>query len=305
VLHLAQEGGYFARAGLEVQLHESVNSRTVIPLLAGGKLDIVLSRAGPSLVNAVLRGAELRLVAGREITSPVCGDFGTLYGNRKAFPQGFSNVLAVRGKRVSVLGWSDLTGFFLDVLLESAGLNSEDVRAVILRHEEAVPLLLNGQIDAMLNHDFEKCPHEVQSRLVRGPAFSRLHPYFQYSYVIFGRRLLRMDPAVGGAFLAAYLRAGVDFLKGKTPAFLEEYARRNRWEPQRLREDCRETFTVDGTIHLDHLQFQVDWAARHGYILRGMRGADLIDLRFLEQARRSQPAQAAAGGLPHPEWKCC
>jgi hypothetical protein len=71
-----------------------------------------------------------------------------------------------------------------------------------------------------------------------------------------------------------------------------------------LREDCRETFTVDGTIHLENLQFQTDWAARRGYILRRVRAVDLIDLRFLEEARRVLPPQAAAGCARQGERAC-
>lgn len=288
VLHLAQEGGYFAQAGLEVELHPTANAMEAIPLLAGGKLDVSLSRASPSLINAFLHGARLRIVAGREITSPTCGDFGTLYGSRQAFPQGFHDVRALKGKRVALQVWSDLTGFFLDVLLESGGLSREDIVVVGVRHQEAVPLLLDGRIDAMISNDFDKFPAAARARLVRGPAFSRLHPDFQFSHIIFGRRLLQMDVAVGAAFLAAYLRAGADFVKGKTPMFLEKYALRNNWDPWRVRGDCRNTFTVDGTINLESLQFEADWAARRGYIKQRVRAADLIDRRFL--------AEAAGGG---------
>src|SRR5262245_34087193 len=94
--YVAYESGYFAVAGLDIELVKEMGTAQSLPLLAGGQLDASLTAFGPPVVNAIARGARVRVVAGREITSASCGSAGTLFVNGKRFPNGIRNLAELR-----------------------------------------------------------------------------------------------------------------------------------------------------------------------------------------------------------------
>jgi len=296
-LYLAQELGYFAQAGLTVELRQIPNAVLAVPLLASSKLDVAFSALSPSFINAIAKGAHLRIVAGREIASPTCGSAGAVYGNRKAFPQGLANPRQLKGKRIAVNSRAGFSGFCLDVLLASAGLGPGEVRIVELRRSEASAALSGGQIDALLANDFDKDPVSLSPQVVRGVEMAQVLPNFQFSHVMFGERLLAGDPAIGASFLSAYLRGAQEFLRSRTPRFLEDHARAYGLDPKLAQAACRETFTPDGTIQLENLQYFIDWAVRKGYCPRPIRAAQLVDTRFLDRAHGRSPE----GNRPEPQ----
>ncbi len=125
-----------------------------------------------------------------------------------------------------------------------------------------------------------------QLQLAQGPRLSSVLPNFQYSFIVFGSRLLDGDVRTGALFLRAYLRGANDFLAGKTPAFLYDFAKAGDLDPQLVRAACRDSFEHDGSIHLNDLQTGIDWAVLHGYIPRPMTAQSLVDTRFLDELRK-------------------
>lgn len=284
-VYLARELGYFAREGVAVEFEEGLNSVQAIPLLAGGRLDAGFLGMSPSLVNAVARGAPVRIAAGREIASPTCGEAGFLYARVEAFPRGLSNLNELRGKRVACSGKASITEFCLDMILASAGLGEGDVNLVPLRRNDGIAALAAGKIDALVGFDLAQTLAFRSPRIVRHLGMVQALPNFQYSYVCFGQRLIQGDSRPGARFLRAYLRGTREFVAGRTPAFLEKFARANGLDPKATREACRDTVAVDGAINLDSVQRYIAWGVRKGYCPSPVQAADLVDSRFLSQAR--------------------
>jgi NitT/TauT family transport system substrate-binding protein len=284
--YLAHELGYFVEAGLEVEIQQVRFSAEMAVLLAGGELDVSFLAINPSFINAVAKGAKLKIVGGREIASPTCGTVGTVYGHRRSFPQGLADLRWLKGKRIAIVKKASIQEFFLDTLLESVGMSSDDVQVVELRRSEAVAALVGRKIHALLAHSFDKDPASLSSQIVRGSGFSQVLPNFQYTYLVFGQALLMTDATIGAKFFSAYLRGAKEFLEGRTPRFMEEYARSNGLDPKNTREACRNTFTPDGTINLEDLQKFIDWTVRRGYCPEPVKAAQLVDTRFLAEVRR-------------------
>jgi NitT/TauT family transport system substrate-binding protein len=287
--YLARELGFFSSYGLDLEVRELPVTMQRIPLLAGGEIDVAFSTLSPAFINAVARGASVKIVAGREIASVDCGDIGALYANRKAFSDGLTNLALLRGKRISIVRKAGIGEFWLEAILDSAGLRSDEVQIVELGKAEGMAALLGGAIDGRLFLDFEKDPAALSPEVVRVIGLAKVIPNFQVSHVVFGGRLLNADVSVGARFLAAYLRGAQEFLRGRTPRFMEEYARANGLDPKRTREACRNTFTPDGSIDFRSLQKFIDWAVRKGYCPQPLDAAQLVDSRFLEAARRIEP----------------
>jgi ABC-type nitrate/sulfonate/bicarbonate transport system substrate-binding protein len=283
-LHLANELGYFRDAGLDLDILQNGNSLNSLALLAGGKADVVFGAGGIALLNAILKGLPIRIVAGREIASPVCGTVGTIYGLRRIFPRGLSDASQLKGKRVATGPAVGLAQFALDAHLAHAGLSTSDVNLVSIEFKQSVAALLGGGIDAVVGVDeLDRDLTTLSSEIVHSAGLAQIYPNFQYSYILFGQSLREGSLEDGTRFLSAYLRGAREFARGKTPRFMAEFAATHRLDLKRAVTACRETFSADGAIDRSSLRLFTDWAAKKRFIPRPVTPEELVDGRFLER----------------------
>lgn len=278
--------GYFEQAGVDVSLVEIANSAQILLLLAGGEVDASLGSLTSSFLNAVARGSKVRIVAGRTVLSTACETGDRLYVRRRDFPEGLKDIRRLRGKRIAITRKAAATEFFLDTMLESAGMSQRDLHVSTLARAEAVAALISGRIDAVMDHQFERDVQEVARQVIRGPRVAEFLPQFQYAHVLFGAKVLAEDLRQGMGLLAGYLRGSREFLRGKTPKFMDDFARANKLDLERTRAVCRNFFTPDGSIQTGDLDRFVSWAGKKGYVAAPLKAVDLVDTRFLAPAQR-------------------
>jgi NitT/TauT family transport system substrate-binding protein len=287
-LYLTQELGFFREAGLEVGIIPSVNSLQSLAALTGGKLDALFTSIQISILNLAVKGAAVKIVAGREIASPVCGAMGVIYALRRTFPKGLADLRQLKGKRVVTGSSIGLSQFALDAHLASVGLSAEDVSPVILSSPQGIAALFGGSVDAIvLNNEVDRDLMSLSSEVVHSEGLASFCPNFQCSHILFGPALIEADVDVGARFLAAYLRGAREFAAGKTPRFMREYARTNRLDVKLVTSACRNTFTPDGEVDMKSLKLFTEWAARRKYTPTLVDASQLVDLRFLRRARAS------------------
>ncbi len=70
-LHLAHELGYFRDSGFELEILHLSNPIDAMTLLAGGKMDVAFIGLVSSFLNISLRKLPVKIVAGREVASPL------------------------------------------------------------------------------------------------------------------------------------------------------------------------------------------------------------------------------------------
>jgi NitT/TauT family transport system substrate-binding protein len=285
-LYLAQESGYFEQAGLAVELQEIRDPRLTLPMLAAGKLDVSFTAFAPTVVNAIAKGARLRLVAGREIASSTCGDFGAIYTTRRRHPRGDLDFRWLKGKSIAVRHTTGIGQFALEMELKSVNLPASAVSSAAYAEAEAMAALLGGHVDGVMSQGNIDRGHAALSRLVRTPGLGQVLPSFQYSHTMFGARLLDAPVDLGARFLAACLRASREFLDGRTPRFMQEFAKANNLDFERVRSYCRGTFTPDGAIDFESAQRFQDWAVTRGFCEKRISREQAVDERFLEAARQ-------------------
>lgn len=285
-LRLAQELGYFRDAGLEVEIVPSPNPLQGTAAAVGGKLDVLFTGITTAFLNAALKGARLRIVAGREIASSVCGNMGSIYGLRRSFPNGLDDLRQLKGKRVATGPSIGFSQFALEAHLGSVGLSLDDVTPVILPSPQAVAALIGGSIDALvLNNDLDRDLAAMSSQVVHSGGLGQVHPNFQCSHIFFGQTLLDSDVDLGGRFLAAYLHGVREFARGKTPKYMEDFAKTNGMDVKRVISACRNTFTPDGEVDMNSLKLFADWAVRKKYVGGPVDVTQLVDQRFLRRSR--------------------
>lgn len=295
--YLAHELGYFTQAGLELEIQEVPTSMQLVPLLAGGKLDAAPLALTPAFINAAASGAKVRIVAGHAMVSPTCSDRYRVYGSLKAFPRGLHHARQLKGGRVVIINRGGFSEFCLDAVLAAAGMSQEDVRVVTLRQPEALAAVASGQIEAMVAFDVEKNLALLSANIVPGLPLAEVLPGFVLEFIVYGQRLLDGDPLIGARFLAAFLRGDREFVQGKTPRFLEDFARRNGWDIELTREACRNNLAPEGEIRLESIRRFIEWSFKKGYSQRAVEAETLVDRRFLAAAQKLS-AQSSQGAAP-------
>jgi ABC-type nitrate/sulfonate/bicarbonate transport system substrate-binding protein len=280
------EAGYFKDAGFDLELMKELPGMQSLPLLAGGKVDVGFIGLSGGLANAVSSGARLRIVAGREMASPSCPLHGKIFVRSKDFPAGIRDLQALRHRRIAISSASPFGWFCIDQLLERAGMTRADVTIEPMGSSERLAALRAGGVDAFVTTSTDMNPMLKPLGIAPGPSLADVLPNFQYSFIVYGARLLDGDVSTGARFLLAYFRGAQDFLHGKTPAFMDEYAKNNDLDPRQVRAGCRGSFEPDGRIHFGDMQKYLDWAVSHGFLKEPIRAPSLVDTRFLETMQR-------------------
>jgi ABC-type nitrate/sulfonate/bicarbonate transport system substrate-binding protein len=264
---------------------KDLGSAQTLPLLAGGKVDVSFTGFGPSVVNSIVRGARLRVVAAREMISPSCGTASVVFLSGRVFPQGVSGMRQLKGHRIGVNDQSPRTTYWLDTLLRRDGMSLSDVDVRRMPESERAAALASGGIDAFVANDASLNSGMQRLGLVAGPSAASLLANSQFSFILFGRSLMDGDTATGARFLHAYFRGAGDFLRGRTPHYLDEFAAKNNLDADLLRRTCRATFSADGAIDLGDMRKYVQWMAAQKMCPDNVDAAALVDTRFLEAAR--------------------
>jgi len=285
-IYVAQEAGYFETAGLDVELHEEPSSPTTTALLAGGEVDVSFNAIHPSHINLISRGAKIRYVAGREVATSQCGARMVLYGSAKVFPNGITDLRQLAGKRFSVTRQGNLGEFSADTILASVGLSTADMKVSYLREADAAAALAGGHLDAMIGSQSQHDAGEFRDKVVRGPGLADVLPGFQYSFALFGQKLLEGDPEIGISFLLAYLKGARDYLQGATGDYIDSFASAHNLDPESIRNACRETFEPTGRLYPESFEYFVAWGIRKGYCDAAMAKVQPFETRFIDEAAR-------------------
>jgi len=284
--YLADELGYFAQQGLAIEVVSMTRSMDLLPVLAGGRVDVGFTAVTPGLVNAVARGAALRIVAARDMAVPGCTTGGTIFASAKAFPHGLNDLRQLKGKRVALSDRTGVFSFFLDAILARAGMTQKDLQMVTLRTADGVGALVGGRLDALVAANLDKDLDLVSEKVVRAVSVADILPNFQYTFIIFGKSMLEADRKVGVGFLAAYLRGLRDFQAGKDPKAFQKLAEAGHSDLTTVRNACRTGLSHDGRVEVAHVKRVVDWAVANGYSEKAPDIAQLVDNSRVEEAYR-------------------
>ncbi len=283
-LHLGYEQGYFRQAGFDVEISQSGSPLNSVALLAGGKLDVYFTGCNVTVLNAMARGLPIRFVAGRQYITEKCHEVGRVYGLRRNFPQGLADLRLLKGKRIGISVAVGMSHFALDAQLRTVGLSIDDVTRVPLDIRQNVAALMAGNVDALVGTgDLERDIAELPE-VVHTPGISRLYPQMQHTFVTFGKSMVEGTVERGARFLSAYLHGVRDYRQGKTPRFMEQFARTYGLDVRRALSQCRDSVAEDGAIDVRGLQTIADWYVRRKYLVRALEMTKMVDRRFIERA---------------------
>jgi putative hydroxymethylpyrimidine transport system substrate-binding protein len=198
-LIVAREGGYFERAGLDVELIAPADPSAPPKLVAAGQADIAVTYQ-PDFMLQLKEGLPL-LRLGALVETPL--------NSLVVMKDGPVKTLAdLKGRTVgySVAGFEDL---YVAVLLKSAGLTRDDVTLVNVNFNLTTSLMA-GQVDAVIGafRNFELTQLRLEGKEGRA-FFPEEHGVPAYDELIYVTQdKLREDPRLG-RFLAAVEEATI------------------------------------------------------------------------------------------------
>jgi NitT/TauT family transport system substrate-binding protein len=282
--HISEQERYFEEQGLDVEFVKFPTSPQAIPMLAQGDLDVVAGAMSASLMNAIAQNINVRIVAGREVINTECENVGLVVRTDLYESGEIDTIEEVRGRTVVIPALASLHHFVLTEILDSAGMNLNDVTVDKMRSQDIVVALDNGAIEAAVvgNPSLDDILENDHGVLLQG--VSELLPLFQQSYLIFGPSLLDDRPEVGEKFMVAYIQGLRDWAEGKSERNLEMAVEFTGMDRETLLDICWNPVDPDGNYDIgDVLAFQ-DWAYANDFIDEKVEEEDLFDNRYLEYA---------------------
>src|SRR4030042_7026068 len=125
--HIADEEGYFAEQGIEVEFVKFTSVTQAIPLLAAGDLDVGVGSMNAGFINAIAQNLDLKMVDGTDYTFPE-RESQSLMVRKDLYDSGELDTLAeVRGKKIALPCISCINDFALSKTLELADLTLSDI----------------------------------------------------------------------------------------------------------------------------------------------------------------------------------
>ncbi|WP_153506255.1 ABC transporter substrate-binding protein [Cumulibacter manganitolerans] len=148
-LYVADAKGYFKDEGLTLELEAIKSGQDGVPLLASGKLDVMVAGFSAGMFNALNSGLKFQIVGSMGISTGDPAKSPTALEVAKS--TGITDIKGLKGKKVAAAGGPGATGgYLLAQVLGEAGLSLKDVEVVNLANPDMEAALGNGSVDAAL-----------------------------------------------------------------------------------------------------------------------------------------------------------
>lgn len=286
-LAIARYEGFFRSQGLEVELVHTSGSAEATPALIRGEIDVGAGMLRIAELNAMARGAEIRIVADKghyESQSCVSSALVARPEFLKVPDPGSAEHL--RGARVSAVPLS-YAEYVIETFLEARGLRLADLKLARLQEAAAATALEEGTLDFLHMGEPFLTRARQSGRAVVWKPVTEIVPGAQIGVLLFGSRLLTRDRAAGERFLTGYLQGVRQYNLGKTPRNVEILARTTRLDAALVRDACWEAIRSDGKINVESVLDYQRWAVRRGFLDAPLPPAKFWDPSFADAANRT------------------
>lgn len=295
-IFIAQEEGFFAAEGIDVELLSVTRVSTAIPALVQGDIDVLPAAIMPSYFNIINRGGMMKVVAGKGYNSPEACAYSGIMARRSLLESGeLSTAEDMAGRRVSTDRTS--TSYYrFNKFLVAAGLTLDDLTVVDIPAAAKFDAFETGALDVATASEPWVTRYERAGNALLWSRTSDHLPGFQFGHLLFGKSLLEDNPETGERFVLAYLKA-VRHLnaEGKSERHIEILAKYTGLDREVLAEACWPPLRDDGRAQIDSLDAYQRWALEQGLVDHIAPIETLYDSRFIERANRLLAEEMDAG----------
>jgi NitT/TauT family transport system substrate-binding protein len=288
-LLIADAERYFEAEGIRLEMVEIVqNTAQSLPSLARGQVDVIAGALSIGLINAIARGASLKVVAdkGHLGAGPDGCSWSALVARQSLPLDEAVPAPGVQVRRRIAVNRGGYDAFFVGRVLERSGHQLEAMDLLDLPPASYIAAMRSGSIDlAAISEPW-------LSHLTRDghPIIARAEeevPGMQAAVLIFGPELLIKRREVGERFIRAYLRGVRRYNEGRTPRNLEILTDRTGFGAELLQQVCWPTIRSDGAIHTASILDFQRWAIERGLLKQPVTAAEVVDASFITSAAAS------------------
>jgi len=281
---IAEEEGYFAEQGLEIEFVNLRGPGAIVALIEG-EADVWAGFLQISYLNAMAQGANLKYVAGKGYIAPTGCPYMALMARRTLVEAGqLAGVAQLQGRRIDLVPAS-FQGFFVETLLNTAGLALDDLEVMkSLRTSMPSEARGKGTMDVTTTSEPWVTRIIQEGNGVLWMSAEQVLPDFQFGFVVYGTALLEENPDAGRRFMVAYLKAVQQYSQGKTERNLEILAEHTGLDRELLTQACWLPIRESGQINAQSiLDFQA-WTVEKGYLDNPGTEEQFWDPSFIEYA---------------------
>lgn len=285
-IYIAIEEGYFAAWGIDVRLTE-IRTVQAWPALIAGQLDLNAGTYNAGLMEAIRRGARLRIVADKWHMGT--HDRGIAFMVRQELIDSgrFRTLRDLRGLRIAVSLLGSVQDLFQQRLLRNRALLTEgDVTYVQVPAALVLDAFKGKTIDAALTG--EPIVTRLENlRLGKVVVLGdELLPRAQVSALTYGPNLLVRNPGLGQRFMNGYLLGVRQYNAGKTERNIAIIRKYTGDDEEILRQMQWPQIYPDGHLNVDSIMELQAWWVRQGFLEQIVPREQVVDLTFIQRAAR-------------------
>jgi NitT/TauT family transport system substrate-binding protein len=284
---IAEEEGFFTSEGLQIEFVQMGDAMDALPALIQGNVDVLGNAIYPALLNAMARGANIKIVADKGYLPPTGCTYAAILARRALVEGGeLSSISQLKGRRVAQKTVSDVTGYILEKVLLQSGLTLADVQMISLTNPMRLEAFAKGTIDITFGFEPWLTRFLKEGHTTIWKSIHQLIPNFQMSLLLYGPTLLEKNPNAGKRFMVAYLKAVRQYNRGKIERNIEILAKRTDWDRELLEKCCWPPFHDKGQINIESItDFQL-WALKKGFLDKEVSPHQFWDPSFIEYTNK-------------------
>jgi ABC-type nitrate/sulfonate/bicarbonate transport system substrate-binding protein len=291
-LYLAADAGYFAQEGVDVAFArlDIANSASLAALIHGD-IDASLATPRASLLNAIARGAKVRVVAGEGyLARDACPQFAWVVPRAWLAADGSFDPRRLRGARgrydpMSYGAWETSRA------LATVGLALDDLRKAPIPMELVPSAIQHGDVDLALLPTLQLNKTLASGRVAIWKKVADVIPDAPIFSLVFSSRLLERERETGVRVLVAYLRAVRELRRAWSPRVVEILARRFQISPEEVRAECWPSFRPDGRVEERYWTEFEQWVHGQNGLDRVLAPGEFVDASLLAEANRRLDAR--------------
>lgn len=290
---IAEERGYFAEEGLEVELQRFDSGARMVAPLAAGQLDAGMGSHSAGLFNALATGIGIKIVASNQFNTTGRSP-SAIVVRKDLYDAGFRSGPDIRGKTIAVTALGTTVHANVGRYLERFGIGPEEVHIVELSQPDMNVSLANGGIDLANQSEPLVTLGAEQGILVRLHGVDEVYPDRESSVILYGQQFIDHQPEAARRLMVAYLRAVRDFedafrKRREQDAVLDILTTRLPIRDRALWLRMYENGALlyinpDGRANAESIAWDQDWMLRLGLVRQRVDMAQVIDNRFVDYA---------------------
>jgi len=286
-LFIAQDEGYFAEQGLDVEFVPIATNSDAMAPLAQGQIDVASGSFDVSTLNAIAKGADIKYVSDKGYLDPNNCSAMTFVVRKGLLESGaLKDPAKLKGMKVALFPASS-SEYALNLMLKDTGVTTKDMSVQNLPFPARLDAMKNGSLDitAVTDPWTVRFANSGYTEVWKG--MEQVIPNIQLSILIYGPNFLEKNPELGKKYMIAYLKGVRQYNLGKTDRNVEIIAKYTDMKPEEVKQSCWIAMNPDGNINEAGMSDFQDWALARGFQVAPVPLDKLLDMSFAQYASQA------------------